>query len=463
MTTDVHKAGIFPLIAAVAVPNDSICDRSNAQILFVTNTNDTGAGSFRQAIADAKNDTMTYVIFRTGGTVTVGSANNITASCIYIAGQTAPGGGFQLKPEDFAAITANENNTPNHIIIRYLRVRANHSIQKDAVTMRDVQNHIWDHVSVNFGTDETWTINNCTSAQGCSDAFDVTLQWSLIGPTLIPHSVNSLVKGADDGSTRLSRVSLHHNLYVNAGARSPRLVACDTCQIINNATYNWSSWVGGIEPGSGNNPCRFDFVRNYWKAGPWTGDPGNRDRNIRHDDLAGGITLLCKVFALRNVSDDYQSDSTANQQNLFKFRNSENPLPDSVYVVSRFGIPVVSVTEQQAATALTLVTDSVGAFQRLDCDGSWLANRDALDDTLTVQVTNGTGPAVDTDNDDVTDYVGIPVLAAGTPCTDSDSDGMPDTWEDANGLNKNDASDATDDDDGDGYINLEEYLNGTSP
>ena len=42
---------------------------------------------------------------------------------------------------------------------------------------------------------------------------------------------------------------------------------------------------------------------------------------------------------------------------------------------------------------------------------------------------------------------------------DSDHDGIPDDWEIAHGLNPNDPSDANGDYNGDGYTNLEKYLN----
>ncbi len=45
---------------------------------------------------------------------------------------------------------------------------------------------------------------------------------------------------------------------------------------------------------------------------------------------------------------------------------------------------------------------------------------------------------------------------------DSDGDGMPDEWEIANGLNPNDPSDAVKDCNGDGYTNIEKYINGIS-
>src|SRR5204862_1772996 len=47
--------------------------------------------------------------------------------------------------------------------------------------------------------------------------------------------------------------------------------------------------------------------------------------------------------------------------------------------------------------------------------------------------------------------------------TDNDADGIPNTWEDANGLDKFNAADAQIDTDHDGQSNLAEYLAGTDP
>ncbi len=58
---------------------------------------------------------------------------------------------------------------------------------------------------------------------------------------------------------------------------------------------------------------------------------------------------------------------------------------------------------------------------------------------------------------------GWPVLAPGEPAPDSDRDGMPDAWETLAGFNSRDPADGNADRDGDGYTNLEEFLNATKP
>jgi uncharacterized protein (DUF1800 family) len=57
----------------------------------------------------------------------------------------------------------------------------------------------------------------------------------------------------------------------------------------------------------------------------------------------------------------------------------------------------------------------------------------------------------------------LATLAAFANAKDSDKDGMPDVWEDAQGFNKFDPADALGDPDGDGLINRDEFLAGTDP
>lgn len=88
--------------------------------------------------------------------------------------------------------------------------------------------------------------------------------------------------------------------------------------------------------------------------------------------------------------------------------------------------------------------------------GASVPARDAVDERVLRDVRDGTGRIID----DVAQVGGWPQLAAGTPPRDGDGDGMPDPWEAAEGLDPRDAADRNGDADGDGYTNLEEYLNG---
>jgi len=92
------------------------------------------------------------------------------------------------------------------------------------------------------------------------------------------------------------------------------------------------------------------------------------------------------------------------------------------------------------------------------------------EDTLQVRVVSMTisqsGTATCGENGIVTtlsDVGGWRSLRSGTASVDSDRDGMPDTWEQKHQLNPEDRSDGSADAGADGYTNVEEYLNGTSP
>ena len=86
-----------------------------------------------------------------------------------------------------------------------------------------------------------------------------------------------------------------------------------------------------------------------------------------------------------------------------------------------------------------------------------MAVRDAVDSRVVEDVRVGRTRIVDHPDQ----VGGWPTLRAGIALEDSDHDGMPDKWEKEAGSNWKDDMDGSKDNDGDGYTNLEDYLNGT--
>jgi hypothetical protein len=132
--------------------------------------------------------------------------------------------------------------------------------------------------------------------------------------------------------------------------------------------------------------------------------------------------------------------------------------PDARQYVVSTRHPADPITTTSAETAYNEVLAKAGAAVGLSCDGSFFTRRDKIDVRIINDVKNSTGKVID----DPSQVGGWIIPAAGTPCDDSDHDGMPDAWEQANGFNPN-VADGTGDLDGDGYTNLEEFLNGTNP
>jgi hypothetical protein len=91
--------------------------------------------------------------------------------------------------------------------------------------------------------------------------------------------------------------------------------------------------------------------------------------------------------------------------------------------------------------------------------GATLPKRDPVDLRIVGEISRGGGRIIDTP----TDVGGWPTYSSSEPPEDADRDGMPDAWEREHGLNPADSDDHRADADGDGYTNLEEYLNSLSP
>jgi pectate lyase len=365
----------------------------------VTNLNDDGPGSFRDAVRVGKR----IVVFEVGGYIELKSPVHI-ASDITIAGQTAPGDGIGTK--NFQVSFSNSRN----IIVRYIRFRGGlaGSRGQDAASISKGENMIFDHVSVSWGRDENFSINNSRN---------ITVQNSIIAEGLVPHSAGGLVQSPG--------VSLIRNLYIHNHTRNPK--AKGQLQFVNNVVYNWG--IAAFIEGDSAGRSEANVQGNYFIAGPSTkADAGPFTRG----------NLNFNIHAAGNYFVDARNGSKAEAR--------LTTLADLGTVTVRatpFPFPPVTVLPGPQAYRRVLAT--AGASRR----------RDAIDARLVADVQNRTGGHIS----DPATVGGFGTLNSGVAPADRDRDGMPDAWEIKRGLNPNKPTDANAVAGSTGYTNVETYLN----
>jgi pectate lyase len=223
-------------------------------VLFVTHLDDDGPGSFRAA-CDASG--ARTIVFRVDGTIRLQSPLVIRNPFLTIAGQTAPGGGICLRDHPLIITT-------NQVIVRHLRSRLGDESaqQTDSISILGGASHvILDHCSA------SWSIDEALSVSG--DIGNVTVQWCLIGEPLRQSKHDKGAHGYGSLSRATGPVSWHHNLWVHADARNPRLGdyygrGAPTFDVRNNVIYDYGATATGLTQGR----LRVNYVANYLRPGP---------------------------------------------------------------------------------------------------------------------------------------------------------------------------------------------------
>ncbi len=392
---------------------------SSPEIYHVTNLNDSGVGSFRDAVSKAGR----IVVFDVSGVINLKSTLIFSGNSI-IAGQTAPGDGIMLYGDRVSFSGAN------NLIIRYLRIRMgiNGTSGKDAAGVANGKDMIFDHVSVTWGRDETFSIS--WDSKG-TEPSNITIQNSIIGQGLQTHSCGGLMQ--TDGG-----VTLFRNLYIDNKTRNPKVKGLN--QFVNNVIYNWGGGGGYIMGGSAGDSWA-SIEDNYFIKGPST---GGTEAFVRP-------TETFQVFPKNNYL-DYSLDGVLNGSIA-----DESVYSGATIVSSYSGFsnspqlhPTIKA-QTSAAEAYKIIVEDVGA--------SYPA-RDEVDTYLINELKSlGSKGALISNESALGLSGGVGTLASGTAPTDTDKDGIPDSWEDQMGLNKNNASDAITKD-ASGYLYIEKYING---
>lgn len=441
---------------------------ADMEVYHVTNLNDSGEGSFRDAVSQGNR----IVVFDVSGMIELKTRVSISQSNITVLGQTAPGDGICFRGN---SLKVNGKN----IILRYLRCRVgSHMTDGSETETQDgfgipvgAESVILDHCSISWGTDENLSV---------VAAKDVTIQRCIVFEAL-NSSIHVKGEHSYAGIWGGVNVSFHHNIIASHKSRNPKIGTSETVSMTpgytddetvidmwNNVIYNWGDKSGyGAENGANVN-----IVNNYYKPGPATPE-GKRSRifelspgNKYQENWSGDI------YASGNYIDDDTEEAAAvnaenwqierktgvylNDQVTDKYTRLER-LPDDSYL---FGKEVD--TAQDAY-------ESVIA----DC-GANLPKTDLVDARIIENVETRTAPAegshgsqylVDEPIDAVPegdealyDEFGYPIWVSETRPSDfdADGDGIPDAWEDKMGLDKTNPYDSLNIGPG-GYTWLEIY------
>lgn len=446
------------------------------EVCYVTRLDDCSdnnlvEGTLRWALRHDNGGKPRTILFKTSGTIYLTSKLRFQYPDVSILGQSAPGGGICLTGY-------NMYISKDNVIIRYIRFRAG-DIPNTSMTgldMENCKNVILDHCSM------TWSMEECLTAY---DTKYTTVQWCIIGEGLY-NSKND--KGARAYATQWGgeHSSLHHSLITNSHSRSPRFNGArdagsghDTyvdSEFANNVVFNWSS-TGAIYGGEmkqgvdGYN--RVYMINNFYRPGPST-KTGNAGTYFASPSSPYGQWYLSGNKLEENGPYAPWIGPKAAGVNADN-STGVNGLP-AANLMKELPYDLSGMKYDSADDAFAQVTTKAGASlprydevdQRLldeaagkvapkfyaSCGSKHLGIIDSPDD---IKLTN---PGIYyADGMLYNNYPSLAMKDGDKYAIDTDGDGMPDAYEDAKGLNKNNAADGAADS-GDGYTNLEKYLNG---
>ena len=375
-------------------------------VYHVTNLNDSGTGSLRDAVSQPNR----IVVFDVSGVIRINS-RIVFSKNLYVAGQTAPGEGITVYGDGVSFSGAD------NIIVRYMRFRmgAVGTKDKDAAGVANGQNMIFDHCSFSWGQDENFSIN--WDNKGTAPQ-NITLMNSIVGQGLMTHSAGGLMQAEN--------VTLYRILLVDNSTRNFKVKGIN--QYANNLVYNWKNAaynMGGDSEGQ----SYANIESNLFINGPAVG--GNC--------LTGGNSNFHFYGA-----DNWQDSNRDGIYNPAEFTGDGGGDRQA----TAYDYP--SLEKWAAKDLIEKLLPDVGAS---------LPYRDLADCYMVDEVLSyGKKGNLITNENELP--IGVPTTWSwfkGTKPADTDGDGMPDAWETANGTDpaKNDAMTIA----SNGYANIENYIN----
>ena len=433
------------------------------KVLVVTNLDDSGEGSLRWACEQGG---ARIVVFNVAGIIRLKTPISVRAPYITIAGQTAPGDGVCVAGESFEIDT-------HDVVIRHMRFRrgeTNVGRRDDSFGGNPVGNIMIDHCSNSWGSDENISFyRHMYDPEDGSQArkypaVNVTIQNTISSQALdsYNHAFGSTLGGEN--------ASFMRNLWANNAGRNPSIGWNGVFNFVNNVLFNWvHRSVDG-----GDYTALYNMINNYYKPGPLT----PKDSPVGHRILkpeSGRSKLPYKqfgrVYAAGNIVEGNERVTRDNWDGGIQVQDLPNTgeYTKAIRWNRPFPMPYISIMPTQEAYEFVLANA-----------GATVPKRDIVDERLMEQIRTGKvyyDETVDPESyyqfkyrrlpkdsykqgiiTDVSQVGGYPEYK-GAPYRDNDGDGMPDEWEVKYGLNPNDSSDVN----GDGYTNIEKYINGINP
>lgn len=380
-------------------------------VYVVSNLNDSGSGSLRDAVSA----TDRIVVFSVGGTINI-TDRIVVSKRVTILGQTAPGGGITTYGNGWSFSNADDT------ITRYLRIRMGKigTSGKDAITIAEGKNMIFDHLSVSWGRDETFSING-------DEVYNITIQNTIIGQGLETHSCGGLMQTSTGG------VSLFRNLYIDNKTRNPKVKGIN--DFTNNVVYNWGGGGGYID-GDSSAASYVNIVGNYFISGPST-----------------------SVTAFTRGNDNFH----AFVQNNYYDPDQDGVLDGAALAVtsSNYGGLVIESTRYDYPAPAKILSPPDAVTYAVNYVGA-SKSRDSVDKRLIAELQSWGKSGELISDETASPMYGPGYIASGSNGVDTDVDGIPDAYENTIGTSPTTA-DSMQDKNGNGYANVEDWANSLVP
>lgn len=375
------------------------------EIYHVTTLDDSGHGSFRDAVSKGPR----IVVFNVGGYIHLKS-NVSVASNITIAGQTAPGEGIATRNYEVSF------SKSRNVIVRYMHFRLGLTPKmekKYAIGLTEGSRMIFDHVSIQWGR---W---DCI---GLSKSSDITFQNCIIGPGVAPQRFGCLCESEN--------VTFSHNLWISNQSRNPK--SKGVVQYVNNVVYNWGvcGYVGGHSGGDHS----AQVVNNYFIAGISSSS-----------HFAGEFKPTDHIFQSGNYVD------------LNKDGQLNGKLAEPADFGSGDSAPTLLAENTVKPPVLVKLDTAEEAYKKIVASVGCSLQRDSVDKMLIDDLTSlgKRGKTIS----DPEEMGGFGEIRGGVAKIKSNGDGIPDAWKVAHNLSATDAKCANGDFNMDGYTNIEKFLN----